>query len=99
MASASDLLAAMSGFRPIPSGFPPGPDVPGNPGIRGKMTLSRLREGSLNNYRCADPKRHGLTIGGKTESKEAGKAKALKVSSISQQANRQAASSKHRAAL
>jgi hypothetical protein len=35
-----DLLAAMSGFRPIPSGFPPGPDVPASPGIRGKMTHS-----------------------------------------------------------
>jgi hypothetical protein len=38
MASASDLLAAMSGFRPDSFRFPPGPDVPGNPGIRGKMT-------------------------------------------------------------
>jgi hypothetical protein len=36
-----DFRVPMSGIAPIPSGFPPGPDVPGNPDIRGKMTHTR----------------------------------------------------------
>ena len=36
--STSDLLAAMSGFRPIPSGITSGSDVSDAPGIRGVLT-------------------------------------------------------------
>ena len=38
MASASDILIAMSGFDLIPSGIPPGPDVADTLGLRGLLT-------------------------------------------------------------
>ena len=43
MVPGSDLLAAMSGFRLIPSGLHSGPDVAGATGIRRVLTLSGNR--------------------------------------------------------
>ncbi len=40
LAPTPDLLAAMSGFRLIPSGLPSGSDVAGATGIRGVLTQS-----------------------------------------------------------